>query len=77
MILKDIVQYSIYHYSYDKFWKYAEKINHQPQNIFEKIEMLICAYKMRKMEAFNNATMGIKLFGGGACIKEDLFCLMD
>ena len=56
------LQYIIQHYNPNKYWKYREKVvNKNKSNILMKYYYL---YKIKKSDAFNNASMGTNINRG-------------
>lgn len=56
------LQYAIQHYNPKKYWKYREKVvNKNKSNILMKYYYL---YKIKKSDAFNNASMGTNINRG-------------
>lgn len=56
------LQYVIQHYNPKKYWKYREKVvNKNKSNILMKYYYL---YKIKKSDAFNNASMGTNINRG-------------
>lgn len=57
-ILK-LFQYKIQHYNPNKYWKYREKVINR--NYKNKILKYYYLYKIKKSDAFNNASMGTNI----------------
>ena len=58
----NILKYIIQHYNPNKYWKYREKVvNKNKSNILMKYYYL---YKIKKSDAFNNASMGTNINRG-------------
>lgn len=55
----------VQHFEEDKYWKYRERVIHYHGGFLEKIICTWYLYKIKKADAFNNASLGTHL-GYGA-----------
>ena len=53
--VKIILQNRIQHYNHKKYWKYREKFCNPNNSCISKY---LCIYRIKRMDAFNNASMG-------------------
>lgn len=64
--MKAAIKKRIYHFDYDKYWKMRDfVIDSRAKKLFEKFKMAVFHYRIRKMEAFNQASIGLMSTGGG------------
>lgn len=66
--LERILRAKIQHYDSKKYWKMREAVVNYKEGFFEKIKCLYYLYKIKKCDAFNNASLGTFL-GKGAEYK--------
>ena len=58
-IIMQKLQYKVQHYNPKKYWKYREYVTNSGKS--SKILKYICLYKIKKMDAFNNASIGTNI----------------
>lgn len=66
-MLNKILEYmrqSVQHYKPDKYWKMRNYIQNNPNG--NKIKTILYSFRIKRMDAFNNASTGIKIGGGSA-----------
>ena len=62
--VRDIIQHIVQHYNHEKYWKMRNEVVN-PKSKVPKFIRLYYLYRIKEMDAFNNATMGTDL-GKGA-----------
>lgn len=55
----------VQHFNYDKYWRMRDYIQNQQKR---DIRSLMYAYRVKRMDAFANASTGIKFPGGGSAV---------
>ena len=63
------LQPKVEHYSHEKYWKMRERVVNYHGGFFEKILCTWYLFRIKRMDAFNNASMGTHL-GYGARFAE-------
>lgn len=63
------LQPKVEHYSHEKYWKMRERVVRYRGGFFEKILCTWYLFRIKRMDAFNNASMGTHL-GYGAQFAE-------
>ncbi len=63
------MQQRIRHYNHEKYWKMRDSVVNYKGGFFKKLLCYWYLYRIKKMDAFNNASMGTHL-GYGAFVKE-------
>lgn len=63
-----LIMHCVQHYNPTKYWKMRSEVVN-PQSSVPKLVRLWYYYRIKRMDAFNNASMGTG-FGSGACFLE-------
>ena len=64
--IEDFIKSRIQHYNHKKYWDYRERLL---SNKYSKMRKYFYMYKIKKMDAFNNASMGTN-WGKSAIFHE-------
>jgi len=62
------IRSKIQHFDRKKYWKYVQNIKKKP-SLFKYLYL----YKIKKMDAFNNASLGIEITGGAQYLDMPFF----
>ena len=69
-VLIDNIRYKVQHFNLKKYFKYRKIVTNSKNN---KLIRLYCLYKIKKMDAFNNASLGTKLEKSSKIESQPIF----